>query len=725
MKERSGQLTRVALAIILTCFYLSQANALPVMAVPIPSTYRVAPSGDDDPECGSEEAPCKTIQYVVNEAFPGDTILVAEGVYTFDPSNNDCEAKVGAAAVMCAKDPEFTLLGGYSTSDWTSADPSTHVTIIDGQNQYRGVFLLGTGPTTDFCMEGFTIKNGLARGVHSRTGDDGFFAYGGGMFVDLGYPPISTKKIVLRNLIFKDNKAIGENHDPYGGSGVGGGLALRSVTNATLEYLAFEGNEARGGNSTQRGGYGIGGGFHTLHSDVTFSHVTLINNIARGGDSSGSGRHGSELAGGLGGGTATHGVNLTLEHVFAQGNQAIGGNAVEHAGCAVGGGLFAESATLTVTDAEVRENLAKGGNARDGGLGGGGGIDAHGANLFVKRTRVIGNGSKGGASTTGTGNSGQPGGGGLYVVRFSGNTVVRIQNSIIADNSLEFGAAGSTGVGGGGGGIWLQGAEAYFTHTTIARNRLLGSPLVGNAILLLGFDTATPATAQIKYSIIADHTDDSGLSALYVIGGNAANLERTLWTGNHKDTNADGWEKPNINDHNPIHAPSAGFISPGLPDYDYHIHGDSPARDQATGSSMAEDMDCEARPSLEGYDIGADEYTPPALVLYSSRPASGTLRLTWEAHSGVIANLDHYNLIVSCESGANPPDQGACGAPINVSLQTEYTLAGLTNGKPYTIIVEARDASGDAIATSNVVIGVPMDIMARVFLPVILDSLEE
>jgi hypothetical protein len=718
---RSPRLVSITLAVVLICLCLSQIRTPSALATPVLS-IRVAPSGNDEPQCGSEAFPCRTIQYAVDLSSPGDRVLVAEGVYTFDPSYSDCEARVGAAAVVCARDPEFTLVGGYSTSNWTSPDPSTQVTVIDGQNAYRGVFFVSTGPTTDFTMEGFTIRNGLARGIHSRPGTDGFFAYGGGMWVDLGYPTVPTKKIVLRNLIFKDNKALGEDHAPYGGSGIGGGLALRSVASATLEYVTFEGNEARGGSGSERGGYGVGGGFHSVDSNAALSHSTFTNNIARGGNSSGSGWYGSSLADGLGGGAGVHLSNLTLDHATVKGNQAIGGSAVDQAGCGAAGGLFGEGSTLTVLDSEISLNRAEGGNAHNGGLAGGGGIDAYNSNLLVRRTHVTGNLSKGGMSTTGTGNSGQPGGGGLYVVRFEGNAIVEIENSVIADNSLEFGATGSTGVGGGGGGIWLQGAEAYITHTTIARNHLAGKPQVGNAILLLGFVTPTPATAEIEYSIIADHTGDCGVSALYVIGGNAASLKRTLWAGNHKDTNIDTWEHPDIDDQDPIHAPSAGFVSPGPPDYDYHIRGDSPARDQAAGSLMPEDIDGDARLTLGVLDIGADEYVPPSLRLTGPWRGDETLRVSWEPDQVVAEAVDHYDLVVSCEQGASPPSEGPCGSPINVGLETSYTLTGLTNGKTYTIAVEARDSSSTLIASSNSVSGIPRVFDFSVHLPLVFRS---
>jgi hypothetical protein len=680
------------------------------------SIIRVAGSGSDAPGCGLESAPCKTIQYALDSIQPGQEIRVAEGVYTYNPATPLCSQKWGAPAVVCAKDPVFRLLGGYTTSNWETADPVAHPTIIDGQSTYRGVFLLGTGPTTDFRIEGFTIRNGLARGIHTRTGDDGFYGYGGGMFVDLGYPPIATKRVELSNLRFENNLAWGEDHEPYGGSGVGGGLSLRSVVNAELTYLTFVGNEALGGNSTGRGGYGIGGGAHTLHSNVTFVHVTALNNIARAGNSSGSGMAYGELSDGLGGGIATHGVTLRLVDVVAQGNRAIGGNARDQAGNAVAGGLFAENATMIVEDAVVFGNYAIGGDGQNGGLAAAGGIDAHQANLTLRRVQVVNNTVQGG-NTTGGGNSGQPGGGGIYIVRFYGTTTVEIENCIVAHNSVGFGT-GSTSVGGGGGGIWMQGADVDIRHSTIAGNRLLGTPLIGNALLAINFDCATATHVDVSHSIIADHTDP-GFGAAFIQTGSTGIFQRTLWAGNSLDTNLGGIYPGTIYDYDPLRASTASFVAPGSPSYDYHIGPASVARDQALGSTQELDVDGETRDYGVSADIGADEYVP-LLLLDRPRPADRKLYLHWTPNAATAAGTASYSVHVSCPAGASAPAEGSCNSAINAGLTTTFVLTGLTNEADYSIYVQALNGSGGVIATSNTTVGTPLNLDNRVVLPLVL-----
>ncbi len=71
-------------------------------------------------------------------------------------------------------------------------------------------------------------------------------------------------------------------------------------------------------------------------------------------------------------------------------------------------------------------------------------------------------------------------------------------------------------------------------------------------------------------------------------------------------------------------APSAGFFSPGAPDYDYHLIEISPAVDQAIGSTTPDDIDGETRGQAP--DIGADERTGPAEALFWDGFETGDLR---------------------------------------------------------------------------------------------------
>ncbi|MCA9929684.1 MAG: DUF1565 domain-containing protein, partial [Anaerolineales bacterium] len=124
---------------------VSQLYAPLSKAQPAATTFRVATTGTDSKSCGPVSDPCRTIQKAVNNAGSGDTILVAAGTYNYSGSST-CLDSVNTA-VVCVLSKHLTILGGYTTSNWSVADPTANVTIIDGGNAHRGVQL--HGPTAN------------------------------------------------------------------------------------------------------------------------------------------------------------------------------------------------------------------------------------------------------------------------------------------------------------------------------------------------------------------------------------------------------------------------------------------------------------------------------------------------------------------------------------------------------------------------------------------------
>jgi len=498
----------------------------------------------------------------VDQATSGTWILVAEGTYHYDPADSlpsPCYSEAIAAPVVCILNKQLDILGGYTTSNWQSPDPVAHETIIDGQNQYRGVLLQRTNPAdppASLRMENFTIQNCRAQGRSNQTGYASY-AFGAGMLVD-------ASPVVFRHLIFQHNVAIGgdNTNSEFGGAGSGGGLALRAVPTGLMEHITLDDNQAFGGAGTKRGGYAAGGGLFTYRSTVWGSYITITNNTARAGNSSGSGKSSDgERADAQGGGAAIKGGSyVPFQFVTISDNQAFGGNATTYGGGAFGGGMTVEAetfgATMTMFDADVRGNAAFGGHAANGWMAAGGGIDAAGAGLWLERVTIVDNSVVGGNGSAG--DAGSAAGGGLHLARFQADsTHVSIVNCVVADNYVAQGTSGQL-IGAGGGGIWLQGVDADIVHTTVAGNDF-GSPVMqGQAIILLN-QSAPPTVAHIYYSIIADHTDAEGVAALHVQANNTAYLERTLWAGNDEDTNA-GWSGAGtIHNSNPVAAPSALF----------------------------------------------------------------------------------------------------------------------------------------------------------------------
>jgi len=282
------------------------------------------------------------------------------------------------------------------------------------------------------------------------------------------------------------------------------------------------------------------------------------------------------------------------------------------------------------------------------------------------------------------------------------------------------GTTGNSLAGGGGGGIQIQGVDANINHTTISNNRLDPRLVSGNAVLILSDVIAGSSSVNINHSIIANHTiGGSGASAVLVQVDNAVTFNRGLFAGNTKDTNIDGSPMPHgdfFGLGTMLRTSAPRFISPGSPNYNFHIRLDSLAKDNATGSSMNEDFDGQNRQYNNISDLGADEYWPFSL---SGTPGDGSIFLNWSSDATyLIGGVNQYDVFITCPTGVNPPDQGNCGQPINAGSGISFRITGLTNFKPYTFIIIAKDALNTTIAESTTLQISPTDL--QIFLPAII-----
>jgi hypothetical protein len=370
-----------------------------------------------------------------------------------------------------------------------------------------------------------------------------------------------------------------------------------------------------------------------------------------------------------------------------------------------------------MSDSMVAKNTATGGNAHTGGYSGGGGIQSQNTNeVSLERVSFLSNSSTGGSSIDG-GNAASGAGGAMYLFSTkTGSTYhATLENILVADNLARQGLTGVQGTGnGGGGGIIIHGISADIRHTTFAGNRLGYNMVCGQAMVIQPWSLQSgqlPASVTLSDSIIADHTVGDKYSAAVLVTTNAMlTLNRGLFSGNIKDINSDN--KPVdagsiIGLATMISAGSADFVSPGSPNYNYHLRAASSSEDKATGSTTAQDIDGQGRPFGSASDFGSDEYQPFPL---SVSPSDGSLRLDWSKGVGVFSDgVDNYQVVVTCPSGANPPDQGNCGQPIDAGSATTFSLTGLTNYKQYILLIRARDVSGNLVATSTTASAAPTD----------------
>lgn len=600
--------------LILALLALLAASAPRAAAAPSAQTLHVAPGGANNTACGPAASPCLNIQYAVNKAASGDTILVAAGTYVYDSRFDTCTF-LDTRAVVCFVNKNLTIRGGYAPGAWSRQDPARNPTIIDGLVARRGVAAVSSGGVAYLTMSGFTIRNGLAQGTDAR-GNNEFFRQGTGAGI-WG----QGAGMNLSDMILRDNIAIGVSSAlPAGGAGAGGGVAITSPpagNSSLLTRVQFINNQARGNVGATRGGVALGGGLFTDHAVVTLDAVTFTGNQALGGGSNGNGTVGLQ-SDGLGGAAAFETASqVTIFRMSAQGNRAVGGNAGaasgSNAGNGFGGALFLELAAMSVLDSHIAQNEAVGGSSFNGGGGFGGGIHVQNGDVLIERSQILANRTVSGVSGAG-GRARATAGGGAYLNLEAGANPIRtatINNTIIADNRIEIGQG--TVAFGFGAGMIVQGMQATINHATFARNTLGPGLNSGNGLVVTatGGGAGTPGRATINHTIFAEHTNSVNAPALQVSANSTATLNRGLFAGNAKNTNSDNQPEQSgtINGlGSMLTAASGGFVAPGAPSFNYRLLDSSAAVDQATGSAIQLDVDGQPRPGGAERDIGADEY---------------------------------------------------------------------------------------------------------------------
>ncbi|HRW46676.1 MAG TPA: fibronectin type III domain-containing protein [Caldilinea sp.] len=699
-QEMQGSLSKcrrllIVVALVVAMVPLWAAEPQPARAQG--GTYYVdAAGGQDSPSCGgSSSSACKSIQAAVQQAKSGDTILVAGSsggtVYTY-PGSSSCESETGAPAVVCVFKKQLTIRGGYQAGSWASSDPAGNVTIIDGQGQYRGVFVLSYNePTaTGLTLDGFTVRNGYGSGIGKRPGDDALFGFGGGMFVEY------AGSIVVRNVTFDSNTAKGgDRSSGYGGSGSGGAISFRQVNNAQLLNVRFVKNKALGGNGSGRGGYSLGGGVFTYGTTLYGNGLLFDGNQSIAGNASGNGIDGGQRGDGFGGaGSFQQGSTVLFENVIAKNNYARGGDAAENSGGAFGGAFKSEHATFTLRDAEVSFNTAQGGNARNGWLGFGGGIEGINATMELDRVRLVGNRAIGANGTSG--DRGGAAGGAVNVNRSNGSSNVgrlTMTNCIVTDNSALIGG-GTISPGGGGGALYGYNSTITVDHSTFARNTT-NDTAYGSFIEVLEDSTEAgrpQMVATIRNSIVSDHAGTvGGILAILAGNGSEVRFENGLYFNNSGSTYG------TVTGLNTMKSQDPDYKSPGSPDYDYHIGRNSGARD-GSSSGLAVDIDGETRDSRA--DFGADEYSITEPLTYqTSSVTENSIFVSWQMDPDYQEDVIRYEIVHD--------DQGvvASGSDrvrvIDVGMNTSYTLSDLDKYSLHVITVNAITSDGGTLASTG------------------------
>ena len=506
--------------------------------------------------CGNA-APCyATVQEAVDAASEGDTVKVAQGVYT------------GTDTVVVYLSKGLTVSGGYTVTNWINPKPETHPTVLDAEDRprRRGVFVDGTnvGPIR---LEGLTIRRGFAQDFS-----------GGGVY-------ILTGTVTLQECRILDSRATGS-------PGFGGGLYARGGT------LNLTGNVVQGNNSEKRGG-GVG---------IENSVVTLYDNVIR--DNMGSGLYlldsqatvegnvVEENSGWEGGGITLDGGSVTLSH-----NLIVSNTASSH-----GGGLWAlaSEGTILLTANSILSNTVVGWSD---GMGGGvlayaeapgelilrenriafnrtaytgGGVEACGAqvegNQILDNFAGFGGGGlsfgAGCATPTGAsrrniirGNTAGEYGGGFLVT----NAQVEAENDILASNASQYE------------GVAVLSGSLDARHWTLAAN--------GDYAL-----TTSGGSAALANTIVVSHT-------LAGFSGAGLVADHTLFFANGADCDGGASCTHSLSGDPDFVSPAAG---------DYHIGPNSAAIDAGIDAGVLVDIDGQPRFGIP--DLGADEYWVPGAL---------------------------------------------------------------------------------------------------------------
>ena len=277
MKARTLAL---ALSLAPCLFVLSVLLVLAPQPAQAQATVRyVATTGLDAGACTNPAGPCRTVQYAVDAASPGDVVKIAAGLYSGVHSHAAPPGYQGPATIFQAVylDKAVTLRGGYLAPAYAEPpDPVAHPTRLDAAGQGRVLFV--HGPIAPRA-EGLVLVNGSAAGLGGVRGawDDA-----GGLYV------VDATLTMRHSQVLSSTATVGGGAVWVGGGGLfeestiaantascSGGLALFDSA-LTVRANTLRDNRATSGNC-------YGGGISVVDGSALVEDNLISGNRAYGG----------------------------------------------------------------------------------------------------------------------------------------------------------------------------------------------------------------------------------------------------------------------------------------------------------------------------------------------------------------------------------------------------------------------------------------------------------
>jgi hypothetical protein len=250
--------------------------------------------------------PCD-LATALNQSSHGDTIYVAQGIYT------------SASAAVATVTKSITLFGGWDASLAMPPvrDPEVYPTTLDGENARRVVYISGNITPT---LDGFIVTRGNAS---SAAADPG---HGGGIYSSGANP-------ILTNNVITDNVA----HNSPVDWAYGGGICILDTPNmAIVGDSLIANNTANTAHSGDGGGLAVRGG-----NGIIVSNNTFLGNIA------------GSTSNGEGGGLSLYNSPAIISGNLIQNNQAV------PTGTGFGGGFYSQFGEVTLSANIVVGNAAE------------------------------------------------------------------------------------------------------------------------------------------------------------------------------------------------------------------------------------------------------------------------------------------------------------------------------------------------------------------------------